>query len=234
VTAQRASRIAGGVALVAVLSVVGMVTWSLLNRSDPGPALPLAEGPALGDMTGYVGRVDPLARTVDVTEDLLGLRPVMLAVTDDTSIMVHGKQGGLGDLSKDMPVRVFYEVRNDVKYVTSIQVITADATPVAEARPVAPAAVVSASQTTPSPAPAPPLTAATPPPTPPPPTPASPPRRAPDPSPAGQTARRSPPPRVAAPATEAASPPVSVTRPAETEAGDGSAAVDWLFESRRR
>jgi hypothetical protein len=117
----------GGIAFVAVLSVVGTVAWSLLNRSDHVPPLPLAEGPALGDLTGYVGRIDPGARTIDIAEDLSGLRSVAMVVTDDTSIMVGDKRGGIGDLSKDLPVRAFYEVRNDVTYVTSIQVIIDEA-----------------------------------------------------------------------------------------------------------
>jgi hypothetical protein len=126
VTAQGLSRVAGGVAIVAVLVVTGLVTWSYMNRSEHEFIPSQAGGPALGDLTGYVGRVDREARTIDVSESLLGIRPTLLTVTSDTSILVRGKQGGIGDLSKDMPVRVFYEVRNDVKYVTSLQVMTED------------------------------------------------------------------------------------------------------------
>lgn len=221
---QRVSRIIGGVAILGVLMIAAMVTWSVLRPADPGPSLPLAEGPALGDLTGYVGRVDRAARTLHVTDNLLGLRPVMLVVTDDTTIKVDGKQGALGDLSKDVPVRVFYEVRGDVKYVTSLQVITGgaqasgatatDAGPMVQARPAA------ASPPAAEPAPPVAVIVAPPPPASPPPAPAP----APTPRPA-----------LAAPApTEAASigPPPAST--AETDAGDGSVVIDWLFESRRR
>ena len=240
VTAQRASRIAGGLAFVAGLSVVGAVAWSLLTPSYPGPALPLAEGPALGDVTGYVGRVDPSARTVDVADNLFGLRPVMMVLTDDTSIMVGGKQGAIGDLSKDTPVRAFYEVRNDIKYVTSILVITDQArsqtgassvdsrpaadtrpaidsrpaaavTPPVESRPLTPPAVASAPPASRSAAGAPVM--------------------------ATITSRPVPAsPRASAPPVAAAvgSRPVTGVRAAEPDAGDGSAAIDWLFESRRR
>ena len=228
-----AARIAGGIALVAVLSVVVIVAWSMLNQSDPAPSAPLAEGPALGDLTGYVGRVDRKARTVEVSENSAGLRPVTMAVTDDTSISVRGKQGGLGDLTKDLPVRAFYEVRNDVKYVTSIQVIADDA----RGKVASPPAVVSAPPPTRPPASAAPEMSA-------PSTPASaspaarsvPPRMA-DPVPASfetATPAASAPPRAA----EAVSPPSPTTlaaRPADTPAGDGSAVIDWLLrESRRR
>jgi len=171
-------------------------------------------------------------RTVEIAENLVGLRPVAMAVTDDTSIVVRDKRGGLGDLTKDLPVRAFYEVRNDVKYVTSIKVIADDAqatvpTPASadtrppveaqsptETEPLAPPDVASA---LPAARPVPPSmtdrvsasfkTAASPAPT---------------------------PSRAPAPTAEAA-PSASAARPADTEVGDGSAAVDWLLkESHRR
>jgi hypothetical protein len=230
-TARGLSRIAGAVAIVAVLVVTAMVTWSVLRPSDHESTTQVAGGPALGDLTGYVGRVDRESRTIDVSTSLLGVRPVILNVTNDTSIMVRGKQGGLGDLSKDMPVRVFYEVRDDVKYVTSIQVVTEEA-PV-EAKPPAEAkAPVEAT-------PAPPVTVATPKPTPPALEPVKP--RAPEAPPASIQAAAPPaakPPRVPAATTEAAPVPpprVSASRPADTDADDGSAAIDWLLkESRKR
>ena len=213
-TARGLSGIAGAVAIVAVLVVTAMATWSVLRPSDHETPQ-IAGGPALGDLTGYVGRVDRESRTIDVSTSLLGVRPVILNVTNDTSIMVRGKQGALGDLSKDMPVRVSYEVRDDVKYVTSIQVVTEEAQasresettlavetkPPVEAKPPAEAkAPVEAK-------PAPPLTAAK-------------------------------PPGAPAATTEAATVPaprVSAPRPADTDADDGSAAIDWLLkESRQR
>ena len=230
-----ASWIAGGIALAAVLSIVAIVAWSMQNRSDPVPSAPLTGGPALGELTGYVGRVDLKAGTVEVAGNLVGLRPVTMAVTDGTSIMVHDKRAGLGNLTKDLPVRVFYEVRNDVKYATSIKVIADDAQAkvsspdAADTRP--PVAAQSPTVTTP---PAPPPVASTPPAARPVPpmtdrvsasfkTGASP---APTPS------------RTPAPTAEAASPPsppASVPRQADTDVGDGSAAVDWLLkESHRR
>jgi hypothetical protein len=123
VTAQELSRIAGAIALAAVLVIAGLVAWSTLRTPEQEFVPQLAGGPAMGSMTGYLGRVDRNAHTIDVAEDRVGVRAVSLAVTNDTAITVHGKAGGLVDLSKDMPVRVFYEVRNDVKYVTAIQVV---------------------------------------------------------------------------------------------------------------
>lgn len=186
------SRIAGGIALAAALSVAAIVVWSALNRPAPAPATRLAEGPSLGDLTGYVGRVDLTARTVEVAENLLGQHPVTMSVTNDTSITVRGRPSGLGDLTKDLPVRALYEVRNDVKYVTSI--VTDDAR--APAPSAAPVETKSPTKTTPA---TPPAVAAAPP-----------------------TAR---------PVSPS---PISTARAIDTDANDGSAAIDWLLTERHR
>ena len=291
-TAQGLSKIAGGIAIVAVVMVTGMVTWSLLRQSDPdsiqvGEAPRPGEAPRLGDMTGYVGRVDPDTQMIVVSASLVGANPVMLVVNSAASITVQGKPSGLRDLSKDMPVRVVYEVRDDVKYATSIQVVTeeaqapresetkpavetkppvevkapieakppVEANPPMEAKPTAeakapvqvkppieakpaPPVVSPAPPATRPPATVPPVTAATPRPTPPALEPVKP--RAPEPPRASIQAARPPvakPPRAPAATTEVAPVPprVSAPRPAETDVGDGSAAIDWLFkESRKR
>jgi hypothetical protein len=228
-TARWVSRIIGAMMILGVLVIAAMATWSVLRPEDPGPALPVAAGPALGDLTGYVGQVDGAARTLAVTDNVLGLRPITLMVTDDTSITVHGKQGALGDLSRDTPVRVFYEVRDGVKYVTSVQVITGlqasgptapaagtmvEAAPVAVSAPASQAPAQPKARVAAIVTPAPPVSA--------------------PPSPSGTAVVPSPV-SAAAPPGEAAS--IGATRAAVAspeDAGDGSAVIDWLFESRRR
>jgi hypothetical protein len=157
---QWLARITGGIAIAAVLVVSAMVTWSVLKQSESdslsGPAETPQAGQAtrLGDLTGYVGRVDADSSTLLVAATPTGADPIMLVVASDATISVHGKPGGLADLAKDMPVRVFYEVRNEVKHVTAIQVVpepastasTGEAAPAAERRPVADSAPVAASR----------------------------------------------------------------------------------------
>ncbi len=126
-TAQRLSRIAAGIAIVTALGVAGLVTRNVLWPDDPDASLQRSGGKVLGDMAGYVGRVDREARTVDISASPLGIRPVVLLVTNDTAIVVNGKQGAIGDLWKDLPVRVFYEVRDNTRYATSIQVTAGEA-----------------------------------------------------------------------------------------------------------
>jgi hypothetical protein len=138
VTAQRLSRIAAGIAIVTVLGVTALVTRNVLWPDDPDASLQHNGGKVMGDMAGFVGRVDREARTVDISTSPLGIRPVVLLVTNDTAIVVNGKQGAIGDLWKDLPVRVLYEVRDNTRYATSIQVTAGDslaATPGTAASP---------------------------------------------------------------------------------------------------
>jgi hypothetical protein len=144
VTAHGLSRIAGGVAMAAIVVVTGIVTWSVLRSPDRDASIPAGEEPRpaesarLGDLTGHLGRVDPDTNTIVVAAER-GAPPVMLVVPSDASITVQGNRAALGELAKDMPVRVFYEVRNDVKHATVIQV-TAEPTQTAQpAEPKAPA-----------------------------------------------------------------------------------------------
>jgi hypothetical protein len=230
---QRISRIVGGVAVAAVASVVMVVMWSSMNQSDPAPSVQPSEGRVMGDLTGFVGRVDQKARTVEVAEKL-GVRPVTMTVTDDTAITVRGEQRGLRDLKKDLPIRAFYEVRNDVRYVTRIQVVMDDAqakaASPAEAKPVvAPAARRSATFKAAPSAPAPVVATA----------PAPAPALAATVAPPLTSAPLVPPIAPAPPLTpvaEAPAPPrqtVSAGGPVAGDSGDGSEAVDWLLRRRR-
>ena len=119
---------AGGGMLV-VLGAAALMLWPLLWPPDPDASVQLVNGRMIGEATGYVGRIDRDARTVDVSASLVGWRPVVLIVNETTSILVQNRQGGFGDLWKDMPVRVSYEVVGDARLARSIEVVTGDAEP---------------------------------------------------------------------------------------------------------
>ncbi len=273
---------AGGGMLV-VLGAAALMLWPLVWPPDPDASVQLVNGRMIGEATGYVGRIDRDARTVDVSASLVGWRPIVLIVNETTAILVQNRQGGFGDLWKDMPVRVSYEVVGDARLARSIEVVTGDAEPSRSAvngavrEPVtppptgAPRAVVSpvpavasppaiaptpavapppvvgppAAARAPEPAPVRPPTSAAPAPTavvPPPAKPApapvvepraveaprrveAPPVEAPQ---RGEPAARVPRPEPEAPSAARSS------RPAETDPGDGAAAIDWLLKERGR
>jgi len=242
---QRVSRIAGGIGLAAAALVVMMVGWSRMNQPVPAPSVQPAEGRVMGDLTGFVGRVDQKAGTVEVAEKL-GLRPITMTVTDDTAITVRGEPRGLRDLKKDLPIRAFYEVRNDVTYLTKIQVVTDEAQAKkarpAEAKPMtlpsvaaAPAPAVSSTRQSATFRPAPP--------------PAQAPVVARAPAPALAPAAARAPASTGAPLVPPIAPAPPLTPVAEApapprqtvsagavaaDAGDGSEAVDWLLRNSRR
>jgi hypothetical protein len=223
VTAQRLSRIAAGIAIVTVLGVTALVTRNVLWPDDPDASLQRNGGKVMGDMAGYVGRVDREARTVDISTSPLGIRPVVLLVTNETAIVVNGKQGAIGDLWKDLPVRVLYEVRDNGRYATSIQVTAGDslaaspvakdpasATPTPTKEPQAPSVA-----TSPAPATAPPPVAPAPVAPATPPKPPAPPAVATKPTPVAPAPVPVAPPRavVTAPPAVVAQPPAPVAQP---------------------
>lgn len=112
--------------MVVVLGAAAMMLWPLLWPPDPDASVQLVNGRLVGETSGYVGRVDRTTQTVDISSSLVGWRPIMVVVNDQTAIMVQNRQGGFGDLLKDLPVRVSYEVVGDRRLAKSIEVVTED------------------------------------------------------------------------------------------------------------
>jgi hypothetical protein len=119
---QVAKLVAGGGMLV-VLGAAALMLWPLLWPPDPDASVQLVNGRLVGETSGYVGRIDRDARTIDVSPSLVGWRPIVLIVNESTAIMVQNRQGGFGDLWKDMPVRVSYEVVGDARLARAIEVV---------------------------------------------------------------------------------------------------------------
>ena len=112
--------------MVVVLGAAAMMLWPLLWPPDPDASVQLVNGRLIGETSGYVGRVDRTAQTVDISSSLVGWRPIMVVVNDQTAIMVQSRHGGFGDLLKDLPVRVSYEVVGDRRLAKSIEVVAED------------------------------------------------------------------------------------------------------------
>jgi hypothetical protein len=257
--------------MVMVLGAAALMLWPLLWPPDPDASVQLVSGHLVGETSGYVGRVNHDAQTVDVSSSLIGWRPIVLAVNEQTSILVQNRQGGFGDLTKDLPVRVSYEIVGDRRLARSIEIVADErestraaasgaansaangvaksaanpiVTPLVEA-PTAPTPVAPPLPSRP-PAEAVPASAAT--------TPVPAPKATPDPAPVAKPpapvvaapaprveptrpsppAPSVPPPTVSAPraAAEASSRARSAPPAAETDSGDGAAAIDWLLKRR--
>ena len=122
----RTIRLVAGGGIVVVLGAAAMMLWPLLWPADPDASVRLVDGRLIGEAAGYIGRVDRTTQTVDVSSSLVGWRPIIVVVNDQTTIMVQNRHGGFGDLLKDLPVRVSYEVVGGRRLAKSIEVVTED------------------------------------------------------------------------------------------------------------
>jgi hypothetical protein len=122
----RVIRLVAGGGMVVVLGAAALLLWPLLWPPDPDTTVQLVNGRLLGETSGYVGRIDRDAQTVDVSSSLVGWRPVVLVVNDETTIQLQDRRGDIADLVKDVPVRVSYEVVGDRRLAKSIEVVTDD------------------------------------------------------------------------------------------------------------
>lgn len=137
---SRGIKLVGTTAAIALLALGGLLLHPLLWPADFDASLRMEEGRLLGQAVGHVVAVDGIM--VEISASLLGLGPTGFQVGPDTTITIGDKQGGLGDIQKDMPVRVSYEKRDDVRVAKSISVVSRDA---AVAAPVATATEAPAS-----------------------------------------------------------------------------------------
>ena len=122
----QAIRFVAGGGMVMVLGAAALMLWPLLWPPDPDASVQLVGGHLVGETSGYVGRINRDAQTVDVSSSLIGWRPIVLVVNSETSIQVQNRQGGFGDLLKDLPIRVSYEVVGDQRIARAIEIMTED------------------------------------------------------------------------------------------------------------
>jgi hypothetical protein len=126
---RRLPKLGPAVWIMLVLAVLGFGLWTLLRPADLDASLRWQDGRLVGNIEGFVAGVDSRERRVDISSSRFGFDSIALVVTDDTTIVVHGKQGGLGDLWKDLTVRVTYELHGDVRMAKAIEVGSIDQEP---------------------------------------------------------------------------------------------------------
>jgi len=246
-------------ALVLLLGGAGFIAWPLRWMTNPDDSLQLVNGRMVGEASGYVVRVDREGQTIAISQSAFGWHPFVVAVNRETLITVQQREGGVGDLLEDVPVRVTYEVDAGRRLAKAIEIGSGrDAMPSTAARRPPPAPPVPAAHAVEAPgepkrpdalspvapplaapAPAPPPTSAgapVPPSAPPPPSIARPapveaPVSRPRPAASSTPAARGEAPR---PSSEAASPDSARQGATDGDAADGTAAIDWLINSQRR
>jgi Cu/Ag efflux protein CusF len=113
-----------------IFAVLAMLVTPVWAQQYPTPG---ASGPAGSPnlsrpvvstpLEGTVKKVDPGARTVQVSSGLLGLFGRTLEVTSDTKIQVEGKQATLADIHEGAKVRASYEAREGKNIATRLEVM---------------------------------------------------------------------------------------------------------------
>jgi Cu/Ag efflux protein CusF len=111
--------------VVAILAMAAPVWAQQYPTPSPGPSSPpRASGPVVNTpLEGKVRKVDPAARTVQVSSGLLGLFGRTLEVTSDTQIQVEGRQATLADIHEGAKVKASYETREGKNLATRIEVM---------------------------------------------------------------------------------------------------------------
>ncbi len=230
------ARVAVGVAL---LTGGGAMLRPLVWPEDPDASLQMVNGRLVGEATGYVAAVDSTERILKISTSVLDLRPVTLSVGNDATIMIGDKQGGLGDLAVDMPVRVAYSLEGGSRRAIAVERLAAGTS--VRGTSIAPdtAGANGVTNVDPPPVPQPKVarppasesTAASPP------TAVERPRTEPLVTPRAErpvTPVAAPAPKAVEPARSVSAPRPSVERTTEEGGADGSAAIDWLLKSRGR
>ncbi|HEV8458234.1 MAG TPA: hypothetical protein VGR44_08060 [Methylomirabilota bacterium] len=115
--------------MIVVLALLVAPVWAQ-QYPTPGAGGP-AGSPNLSrpvvntPLEGKVRKVDPGARTVQVSSGLLGLFGRTLEVTSDTQIQVEGKQATLADIHEGAKVKASYETREGKNIATRLEVMPA-------------------------------------------------------------------------------------------------------------
>lgn len=110
--------------LIAAGAAIAFAQMQQPVPSRPGVAPP-GSAPAekmAREVEGTVKKVDPAAKTVDVSAGLLGMMGTKLEVTDDTKIQVDGKDATLADIREGTKVKASYESQQGKNVAKSIEV----------------------------------------------------------------------------------------------------------------
>ena len=112
-----------GVVLALTLAMSAGPAMAQAQVPPPRPAEP----PTAGMLEGSVKKIDPAARTVQVSWGPFGLLGRTLEVTSDTQIQVEGRQGTLADVREGAKVKAAYETREGKNVAKQIEVMPAEA-----------------------------------------------------------------------------------------------------------
>lgn len=114
-------------AVLVTLAVVSVTAQSQAPQyAPPVPGAPPVPAETISKkVEGTVKKIDPAAKSVQVSSGLLGIGGATMSVTDETKITVQGKEGSLADIREGAKVKASYESRDGKNVATSIEVTAA-------------------------------------------------------------------------------------------------------------
>jgi Cu/Ag efflux protein CusF len=92
----------------------------------PPPGISAVEQPQEREVEGTVRKVDPAAQTVAVSSGILGLFGTTLQVSDQTQILVEGRQSSLAGIREGARVKASYATRDGKHMAKQIDVMPAE------------------------------------------------------------------------------------------------------------
>lgn len=125
--------------------VVAMAAAPALAQVQPSPtrpgAPPAAPPPAekkTHSVDGTVKKVDPAAKTVDVSSGMMGMRGAKLQLAEDTKIQINGKDATIAEIKEGAKVTATYESQDGKNVAKLIEVKPAEEKAPAASPPTAP------------------------------------------------------------------------------------------------
>ena len=102
-----------------VLFALAVVPWPVQAQ----PSMPGVKDSGDASLEGTVKKVDPAARTVEVSVGQSGLWEKTLEVTKNTQIETEGERATLADIAEGVKVKASYETRAGKSFATHIDLV---------------------------------------------------------------------------------------------------------------
>jgi len=115
--------------ILVLLLILLVATTGVVSAQQPSPGGPAAPGARaierpLAPIEGTVKKVDPAARTVQISTGFFGIFGRTLEVTDETQIQIEGREATLAELQEGAKVKASYELREGKSVVTRIEAMS--------------------------------------------------------------------------------------------------------------
>lgn len=115
------------VSMLMVTMLAAAMATPAFAQMQPAPTTsPMSRPPVEKKIEGTVTKIDPAAKTVQVSSGFLGIMGAKLQVTDDTRIQANGKDVTIAEIQEGARVKASYERQEGRNLAKSIEVQPAE------------------------------------------------------------------------------------------------------------